>query len=145
MLSVPFLATVIQSLFYSFTILHIIIYCPLQNGNLTRVQDLVRAVNPTVNFILTDRGELTRSQDIDLILSDSAFLHPDNVRARLLMSRSVLRHERLFISHKYFLLYLFCCLHNSDIGLTVSLYLPIHDDNVVNVWHFEGCLPQRSR
>ena len=96
--SVPFLATVIQSLFYSFTILHII-YCPLQNGNLTRVQDLVRAVNPTVNFILTDRGELTRSQDIDLILSDSAFLHPDNVRARLLMSRSVQRHERLFISH----------------------------------------------
>ena len=86
-------------IFLLYNITFIIIYCPLQNGNLTRVQDLVRAVNPTVNFILTDRGELTRSQDIDLILSDSAFLHPDNVRARLLMSRSVQRHERLFISH----------------------------------------------
>ncbi|XP_072026919.1 dynein axonemal assembly factor 9-like [Amphiura filiformis] len=49
-------------------------------------QELIRRVNPQVAFILANNGEITRSGDIEMILSETAFMTPDLVRARHLIT-----------------------------------------------------------
>ncbi|XP_067934023.1 dynein axonemal assembly factor 9-like [Watersipora subatra] len=51
---------------------------------LLEVQNLVRAANPSVNFMVTEKGALTRSQDIELILSAVAFEQQEMRRVRIL-------------------------------------------------------------
>lgn len=54
--------------------------------DLQATQELIRRVNPKVAFILANNGEITRSGDIEMILSETAFTTPDLVRARHLIS-----------------------------------------------------------
>ncbi|KAF7658190.1 hypothetical protein LDENG_00016420 [Lucifuga dentata] len=49
------------------------------------VQQLVRSANPTAAFILAERGAVTRSEDVNLICSDSSFNEPQMLRARYLL------------------------------------------------------------
>ncbi|XP_028994932.1 uncharacterized protein C20orf194 homolog [Betta splendens] len=49
------------------------------------VQQLVRSANPTAAFILAERGAVTRSEDVNLILSESSFNEPQMVRARYVL------------------------------------------------------------
>uniref|UniRef100_A0A667Z3E3 Dynein axonemal assembly factor 9 n=1 Tax=Myripristis murdjan TaxID=586833 RepID=A0A667Z3E3_9TELE len=49
------------------------------------VQQLVRSANPTAAFILAERGAVTRTEDVKLILSDSSFNEPQMLRARYLL------------------------------------------------------------
>ncbi|XP_058958401.2 dynein axonemal assembly factor 9 isoform X1 [Pocillopora verrucosa] len=56
-----------------------------QNEQLSFVQKLVRACNPDVAFILAKGGEVTRTPDVELILSDSAFDEDRMVQKRELM------------------------------------------------------------
>ncbi|XP_013383031.1 uncharacterized protein C20orf194-like [Lingula anatina] len=54
----------------------------LKNPFLEEAQKLIRAANPEVGFILADKGEVTRSTDLDLILSETAFMENATKRAR---------------------------------------------------------------
>jgi len=56
-----------------------------QNPQLSLIQTLVRGCNPDVAFILAKGGEVTRTPDVELILSDSAFEECSMVQKRLLM------------------------------------------------------------
>lgn len=56
-----------------------------QNEQLSLVQKLVRACNPDVAFILAKGGEVTRTPDVELILSDSAFDEDKMTQKRQLM------------------------------------------------------------
>ncbi|KAK3750781.1 hypothetical protein QZH41_015326, partial [Actinostola sp. cb2023] len=56
-----------------------------QNERLAMVQKFFRACNPDVAFILAKGGEVTRSSDVDLILSDNAFTKDSAVQKRHLM------------------------------------------------------------
>lgn len=56
-----------------------------QNPQLSLIQTLVRGCNPDVAFILARGGEVTRTPDVELILSDSAFEECSMVQKRLLM------------------------------------------------------------
>uniref|UniRef100_A0A7N6B202 Uncharacterized protein n=1 Tax=Anabas testudineus TaxID=64144 RepID=A0A7N6B202_ANATE len=49
------------------------------------VQQLVRSANPTAAFILAERGAVTRSEDVNLILSESSFSEPQMLRAHCLL------------------------------------------------------------
>ncbi|XP_076002757.1 dynein axonemal assembly factor 9 isoform X2 [Genypterus blacodes] len=49
------------------------------------VQQLVRSANPTAAFILAERGAVTRSEDVKLILSAGGFNEPQMLRARYLL------------------------------------------------------------
>uniref|UniRef100_A0A7N6BNY8 Uncharacterized protein n=1 Tax=Anabas testudineus TaxID=64144 RepID=A0A7N6BNY8_ANATE len=49
------------------------------------VQQLVRSANPTAAFILAERGAVTRSEDVNLILSESSFSEPQMLRARYVL------------------------------------------------------------
>ncbi|XP_033633377.1 uncharacterized protein C20orf194-like isoform X1 [Asterias rubens] len=53
---------------------------------LSLVQDLLRKVNPSLAFILANKGEITRSEDVDMILSEKAFTSPEMIRARHLLT-----------------------------------------------------------
>ncbi|KAJ7385532.1 hypothetical protein OS493_015104 [Desmophyllum pertusum] len=56
-----------------------------QNEQLSLVQKLVRACNPDVAFILAKQGEVTRTPDVELILSDNAFDEDKMTQKRQLM------------------------------------------------------------
>ncbi|KAM9356171.1 dynein axonemal assembly factor 9 [Pholidichthys leucotaenia] len=49
------------------------------------VQQFVRSANPTAAFIRAERGAVTRSQDMALILSESSFNEPQMLRARYVL------------------------------------------------------------
>uniref|UniRef100_A0A3B4TB41 Dynein axonemal assembly factor 9 n=1 Tax=Seriola dumerili TaxID=41447 RepID=A0A3B4TB41_SERDU len=49
------------------------------------VQQLVRSANPTAAFILAERGAVTRTEDVNLILSESSFNEPQMLRARYVL------------------------------------------------------------
>ena len=51
---------------------------------LVQVQELIRAVNPHVALLLAEGGQVTRSPDLQLILSSTAFNEPELLRARYL-------------------------------------------------------------
>ncbi|XP_068708667.1 dynein axonemal assembly factor 9-like [Montipora foliosa] len=56
-----------------------------QNAHLTFIQTLVRACNPDAAFILAKGGEVTRTPDVELILSDCAFDESKMIQKRQLM------------------------------------------------------------
>ncbi|XP_071353876.1 dynein axonemal assembly factor 9 isoform X2 [Trachinotus anak] len=49
------------------------------------VQQLVRSANPTAAFVLAERGAVTRTEDVNLILSESSFNEPQLLRARYVL------------------------------------------------------------
>ncbi|XP_029972120.1 dynein axonemal assembly factor 9 [Salarias fasciatus] len=49
------------------------------------VQQLVRSANPTAAFVLAEKGAVTRSEDVSLILSESSFSEPQMLRARYVL------------------------------------------------------------
>lgn len=49
------------------------------------VQQLVRSANPTAAFILAENGAVTRTEDVNVILSDSSFNEPQMLRARYVL------------------------------------------------------------
>ncbi len=51
-------------------------------NDLEEVQRLIRSVNSDVSLLIAEQGEVTRSPDIDLILSDTAFNTGTHVKAR---------------------------------------------------------------
>ncbi|CAH1782475.1 unnamed protein product [Owenia fusiformis] len=53
-----------------------------KNQDLADVQHLIRAVNSDVALLLAPKGEVTRTPDLDLILSDTAYNRNDLARAR---------------------------------------------------------------
>ncbi|XP_038046768.1 uncharacterized protein C20orf194-like [Patiria miniata] len=53
---------------------------------LSMVQELLRRVNPGLAFILANKGEISRSEDVDMILSETLFTTPSMIRARHLLS-----------------------------------------------------------
>ncbi|XP_071948615.1 dynein axonemal assembly factor 9-like [Antedon mediterranea] len=53
-----------------------------KDPNLARAQQLIRAVNSDVAFIIAHHGEVTRSPDAELILSETAFQDASAIRAR---------------------------------------------------------------
>ncbi|XP_077992587.1 dynein axonemal assembly factor 9-like [Glandiceps talaboti] len=55
-----------------------------KNTDLNAIQQLLRSVNSNMAFMLANHGEVTRSQDIDLILSESAFTEGRMIRQRYL-------------------------------------------------------------
>ncbi|XP_035827690.1 uncharacterized protein C20orf194 isoform X2 [Aplysia californica] len=52
---------------------------------LDHIQMLVRSINSNVALLKAENGEVKRSTDLDLIMSDSAFQEPEFEKARLLM------------------------------------------------------------
>ncbi|XP_052099791.1 dynein axonemal assembly factor 9-like isoform X13 [Mytilus californianus] len=57
----------------------------INNSALDDLQKLIRSVNSDVSFFLADKGEITRSMDIDAVLSETAFMEKSKVRARHLL------------------------------------------------------------
>lgn len=55
-----------------------------KNPQLAEAQRIIRAVNSEVAFILAANGEVTRSTDLDLILSETSFTENEMIRARYL-------------------------------------------------------------
>ncbi|XP_053258075.1 dynein axonemal assembly factor 9 [Podarcis raffonei] len=51
---------------------------------LVQLQNLIRAANPTVSFILAENGVVTRNEDIELILSENSFSAPQMLTTRYL-------------------------------------------------------------
>ncbi|KAM6961241.1 dynein axonemal assembly factor 9 [Aplochiton taeniatus] len=49
------------------------------------IQQTLRAANPTAAFILAERGAVTRTEDVKLILSENSFSEPQMLRARCLL------------------------------------------------------------
>ncbi|XP_008314430.1 dynein axonemal assembly factor 9 [Cynoglossus semilaevis] len=57
----------------------------LKNPLMQHVQQLVRSANPTAAFVQAERGAVTRSEDVNLILSASNFSEPQMLRARYVL------------------------------------------------------------
>ncbi|XP_048338985.1 dynein axonemal assembly factor 9, partial [Sphaerodactylus townsendi] len=55
-----------------------------RNPPLVQLQQLIRAANPAISFILAENGVVTRNEDIELILSESSFSSPQMLTARYL-------------------------------------------------------------
>ncbi|XP_003225515.1 dynein axonemal assembly factor 9 [Anolis carolinensis] len=55
-----------------------------RNPLLVQLQNLIRASNPAVSFILAENGVVTRNEDIELILSESSFSSPQMLTTRYL-------------------------------------------------------------
>ncbi|KAH0615734.1 hypothetical protein JD844_026118 [Phrynosoma platyrhinos] len=55
-----------------------------RNPLLVQLQNLVRAANPAVSFILAENGVVTRNEDIELILSENSFSNPQMLTTRYL-------------------------------------------------------------
>ncbi|XP_029349823.1 dynein axonemal assembly factor 9 isoform X2 [Echeneis naucrates] len=49
------------------------------------VQQLVRSANPTAAFVQAERGAVTRTEDVNLILSERSFSEPQMLRARYVL------------------------------------------------------------
>ncbi|XP_064631555.1 dynein axonemal assembly factor 9-like [Lineus longissimus] len=56
-----------------------------KNRDLASIQELIRATNSDVAFLLANKGESLRSQDVDLVLSESAFTSSNMSRSRHLL------------------------------------------------------------
>uniref|UniRef100_A0ABM5GKQ3 Dynein axonemal assembly factor 9 isoform X1 n=1 Tax=Pogona vitticeps TaxID=103695 RepID=A0ABM5GKQ3_9SAUR len=56
-----------------------------RNPLLIQLQNLIRAANPGVSFILAENGVVTRNEDIELILSENSFSNPQMLTTRYLM------------------------------------------------------------
>ncbi|XP_051507188.1 dynein axonemal assembly factor 9-like isoform X1 [Myxocyprinus asiaticus] len=52
---------------------------------LKHMQQLIRAANPSAAFILTEKGAVTRTEDMRLILNDSSFSQSHMINARYLL------------------------------------------------------------
>ncbi|XP_067884830.1 uncharacterized protein C20orf194 homolog isoform X1 [Heterodontus francisci] len=52
---------------------------------LLHLQKLIRVANPSVAFVLAEKGAVTRNADVEMILSESSFSEPLMMRARYLM------------------------------------------------------------
>ncbi|XP_038649134.1 uncharacterized protein C20orf194 homolog [Scyliorhinus canicula] len=52
---------------------------------LVHLQKMIRVANPSIAFILAEKGAVTRNADVEMILSDSSFSEPMMLRARYLM------------------------------------------------------------
>ncbi|XP_051866476.1 uncharacterized protein C20orf194 homolog [Pristis pectinata] len=52
---------------------------------LVHLQKLIRTANPSIAFILAEKGAVTRNADIEMILSGSSFSEPFMLRTRYLM------------------------------------------------------------
>uniref|UniRef100_A0AAR2LZA4 Uncharacterized protein n=1 Tax=Pygocentrus nattereri TaxID=42514 RepID=A0AAR2LZA4_PYGNA len=52
---------------------------------LKHMQQLIRSANPKAAFILAERGAVTRTEDMRLILSDRGFSQPQMIRSRYLL------------------------------------------------------------
>ncbi|XP_041046085.1 uncharacterized protein C20orf194 homolog isoform X1 [Carcharodon carcharias] len=52
---------------------------------LVHLQKLIRVANPSIAFILAEKGAVTRNADVEMILSESSFSEPLMLRARYLM------------------------------------------------------------
>ncbi|KAL4231523.1 hypothetical protein ACF0H5_009104 [Mactra antiquata] len=57
----------------------------LKNEELEEIQHLLRSVNSDVAFLLAEQGNVSRSMDLDAILSEESFQQPDKLRARYLL------------------------------------------------------------
>ncbi|XP_044284272.1 dynein axonemal assembly factor 9 isoform X2 [Varanus komodoensis] len=55
-----------------------------RNPLLVQLQNLIRAANPAVSFILAENGVVTRNEDIELILSENSFSDPQMLTTRYL-------------------------------------------------------------
>ncbi|XP_042322677.1 dynein axonemal assembly factor 9 isoform X3 [Sceloporus undulatus] len=55
-----------------------------RNPLLVQLQNLIRAANPAVSFILAENGVVTRNEDIELILSENSFSNPQMLTTRYL-------------------------------------------------------------
>ncbi|KAL3863387.1 hypothetical protein ACJMK2_005144 [Sinanodonta woodiana] len=58
----------------------------VQNKSLSILQELLRCANTDVSYILAEKGQITRSPDIDNVLSETAFNQAEKVRSRALIS-----------------------------------------------------------
>ncbi|XP_070539878.1 dynein axonemal assembly factor 9-like [Ptychodera flava] len=56
----------------------------LKNADLSSMQQILRAINSDVFFFLANGGEVTRSNDIDTILSETAFTESKRIKQRYL-------------------------------------------------------------
>ena len=56
----------------------------LQNALLNQLQTTIRAINTDVALLLSHDAEITRSTDVDLLLSSTAFNHLQHLRLRYL-------------------------------------------------------------
>ncbi|KAK3595301.1 hypothetical protein CHS0354_004450 [Potamilus streckersoni] len=63
-----------------------IVFTSVQNRNLSILQELLRCANTDVSYILAEKGQITRSPDIDTVLSETAFNLAEKVRSRNLIS-----------------------------------------------------------
>ncbi|XP_060073283.1 dynein axonemal assembly factor 9-like [Ylistrum balloti] len=57
----------------------------VKNQSLIEIQNLLRSINTDVAFFLAENGKVTRSMDIDAMLSETAFMQDEKVRARHLL------------------------------------------------------------
>ncbi|XP_041368556.1 uncharacterized protein C20orf194-like [Gigantopelta aegis] len=57
----------------------------IKNDLLEEVQSLIRCINSDVALLVANKTVISRSTDLDLILSDSNFMQPKMVRSRLLL------------------------------------------------------------
>ncbi|WAR21358.1 CT194-like protein [Mya arenaria] len=57
----------------------------LQNEDLETIQHMLRSVNPDVAFLLAEQGNVSRSMDVDAILSEESWRSLEKVRARYLL------------------------------------------------------------
>ncbi|XP_053407607.1 dynein axonemal assembly factor 9-like isoform X1 [Mercenaria mercenaria] len=57
----------------------------LKNDDLEEVQHMLRSVNSDVAFLLAEQGNVSRSMDLDAILSEDSFHQSEKVRARYLL------------------------------------------------------------
>ncbi|XP_033756590.1 uncharacterized protein C20orf194 homolog [Pecten maximus] len=57
----------------------------VKNQSLLEIQNLLRSINTDVAFFLAENGKVTRSMDIDAMLSETAFMQDEKVRARHLL------------------------------------------------------------
>ncbi|XP_069140768.1 dynein axonemal assembly factor 9-like [Argopecten irradians] len=57
----------------------------VKNQSLLTIQNLLRSINTDVAFFLAEHGKVTRSMDIDAMLSETAFMQDEKVRARHLL------------------------------------------------------------
>uniref|UniRef100_A0A4W3GJ78 Dynein axonemal assembly factor 9 n=1 Tax=Callorhinchus milii TaxID=7868 RepID=A0A4W3GJ78_CALMI len=52
---------------------------------LIQLQKLIRTANPSMAFILAEKGAVTRNADVEMVLSESSFSEPPMLRSRYLM------------------------------------------------------------
>lgn len=62
---------------------------------LAQCQKLIRYCNPEISFLIAKRGEVTRTPDVELILSDDSFRNHSSLRSRKMFHKSRFAHNSL--------------------------------------------------